>query len=279
MLSPLHALKKAACSPRVTASAFAIEHARTLATVSTGRPTQPRGIPSFPCVDAHAAREERILTTGPSLVSPSASKDPSSSGPEPPYARPSPTSYQLYHHTKPFSLIYSPVPLPQFSLAYETWGTLNSSKSNAILLHTGLSASSHAASTRLNPSPGWWEKFIGPGKALDTNQFFVICTNVLGGCYGSTGPSSPNPLAEDGDGTSRAYGTNFPVLSIWDIVRAQWLLMDHLGIEKLYASVGSSMGGMTSLAAAWYVTSHDPRHVCQHTAVGYTRIELGKSLV
>lgn len=246
-----HVLSKPVHSSQLAASAFAVKYVRTLATVNPGRPTQPHEIPRFPCVDAHAAREERILSTGPYLVSPSASKDPSGSGPEPPYARPSPTSYQLYHHTEPFSLIYSQTPLPQFSLAYETWGTLNSAKSNAILLHTGLSASSHAASSKLNPAPGWWEKFVGPGKALDTNQFFVICANVLGGCYGSTGPSSPNPMAGDGDGSSRAYGTNFPVLSIWDIVKAQWRLLDHLGIEKLYASVGSSMGGMSSLATAW----------------------------
>lgn len=247
-----HALKKAVQNLQPATSALTIRRAG-LATVSPGRPTQPRGPPKFPCVDAHAAREERILSTSPSLMSPSPSKDPSQSGPEPPYARPSPTSYQLYHHAKPFSLIYSPTLLPQFTLAYETWGTLNPTKSNAILLHTGLSASSHAASTRLNSSPGWWEKFIGPGKALDTNQFFVICANVLGGCYGSTGPSSLNPTAGDEEGTSRVYGTNFPVLSVWDMVRAQWHLMDHLGIEKLYASIGSSMGGMSSLATAWCV--------------------------
>lgn len=221
-----------------------------------------REVPSFPCVDAHAAREEKILkhraSTGPALTSPasvqssSGSKDPSDSGPEPPYARPNPQSYKLYHHASPFPLVYSPTnPLPEFDIAYETWGTLNASKTNAILLHTGLSASSHAASTELNPAPGWWEKFIGPGKALDTDQFFVICTNALGGCYGSTGPSSHNPVAGDADGLGAEYGTNFPVLSIWDMVRAQWELVDHLGIDKLYASVGSSMGGMSSLATAW----------------------------
>ncbi|KAH9170367.1 homoserine acetyltransferase [Lactarius sanguifluus] len=132
-------------------------------------------------------------------------------------------------------------PLPEFDIAYETWGTLSPARDNAILLHTGLSGSSHAASTRENPAPGWWEKFIGPGRALDTDQFFVICTNVLGGCYGSTGPSSP-------------YATTFPVISIFDMVRAQFTLLDHLGIEKLYASVGSSMGAMQSLAAGWIIS-------------------------
>lgn len=191
---------------------------------------------SFPCVDAHAARESKILSSRPYPSS--------DSGPEPPYARPSPTSYKTYHHSKPFPLTYRSI-LPSFDIAYETWGTLNAAKDNAILLHTGLSASSHAASTELNPDTGWWEKFIGPGKALDTNQFFVICTNVLGGCYGSTGPSSNDPSS----GTK--YGTNFPILSIFDMVGAQFELLDHLGIEKLYASVGSSMGAMQSLCAGW----------------------------
>lgn len=229
---------------------------RTISSVSA-RHSQPSQAPSFPCVDAHVAREERILQSspnnsfspshsGPPLTS-SASKDPSDTGPEPPYARPSPKSYHVFHHSEPLPLVYSPNnPLPQFDIAYETWGTLNSSKSNAILLHTGLSASSHAAATEANPSPGWWDKFIGPGKALDTNQYYVICTNVLGGCYGSTGPSSRDP---GGDGS--AYGTNFPILSIFDMVKAQWLLLDHLGIDKLYATVGSSMGGMSSLATGW----------------------------
>lgn len=249
---------------RVSASSLR----RTLATVSPGRPAQPASNPpdvgapgpSFPCVDAHAAREQRIQQRSPllpttskpkkpsdTLLSNAASADPSESGPEPPYARPAPQSYQLFHHTGPFALTYSAQPaLPEFDLAYETWGTLNASKSNAILLHTGLSASSHAAATHANPAPGWWDKFIGPGKALDTDEYFVICTNVLGGCYGSTGPSSTQP---GGDGS--AYGTNFPVLSIWDMVRAQWKLIDSMGIEKLYATVGSSMGGMSSLATGW----------------------------
>jgi homoserine O-acetyltransferase len=170
--------------------------------------------------------------------------DPSASGPEPAYSRPSPLEYKSYHHATPFPLVYTGE-LPSFNIAYETWGELSPAKDNVILLHTGLSASSHAASTELNPAEGWWEKFIGPGKALDTNQFYIICTNVLGGCYGSTGPSSTNPQ------TGERYGTHFPVLSIFDMVRAQFTLLDHLGVQKLYASVGSSMGGMQSLAAGW----------------------------
>lgn len=186
--------------------------------------------PSFPCVEAHAARASRIANTP---------------GPEPTYARPSPSSYLKYSHKGPLKLTYSSTPLPSFDIAYETWGTLSPKKDNAILIHTGLSASSHAAATEANPADGWWQKFIGPGKAIDTNQFYVICTNVLGGCYGTTGPSSLDPA------TGVPYATNFPILSIFDMVRAQFHLLDHLGIDKLYASVGCSMGAMQSLAAGW----------------------------
>ena len=192
--------------------------------------------PSFPCVDAHAERESRIFH---SRISQSAD-----TGPEPPYARPSPLSYKVYHHPHPFPLTYAAT-LPSFDIAYESWGTLSPSRDNVILLHTGLSASSHAASTPLNPAPGWWEKFIGPGKALDTNHFFVICTNVIGGCYGSTGPSSVDPTS------GLRFATRFPILSIFDMVKAQFSLLDSLGIDRVYASVGSSMGAMQSLAAGW----------------------------
>jgi len=107
-----------------------------------------------------------------------------------------------------------------------------------------MSASSHAKSGSENTNPGWWEGFIGPGLAIDTNMFFVICTNNLGGCYGSTGPSSTNPA------TGKPYGSDFPMFTVQDQVRAQFLLLDHLNIDKLHASVGSSLGGMQSLVAA-----------------------------
>ncbi|CAE6486147.1 unnamed protein product, partial [Rhizoctonia solani] len=197
----------------------------------------PRPEPRFPCVDAHAARELRLT--------PQPTADPSSTGPEPAYGRPQPTSYHIFHSSEPLQLVYGDI-LPQFDVAYETWGQLNETRDNAILLHTGLSASSHAASTQINPAEGWWEKFIGPGKAIDTNRYFVICTNVLGGCYGSTGPSSPDPVRQ-----GAPYAAHFPLLSILDMVQAQYRLLDHLGIHKLYASVGSSMGAMSSLATAW----------------------------
>lgn len=133
--------------------------------------------------------------------------------------------------------------LPELFIAYETWGTLNADKSNAILLHTGLSASSHAKSHQKNQKDGWWEHVIGPGKPLDTNKYFIICTNPIGGCFGSSGPSSIHPTTE------KPYATSFPIITIFDMVRAQFKLLDLLRIEKLFASVGNSMGGMQSLAA------------------------------
>ncbi|RUS21443.1 homoserine O-acetyltransferase [Endogone sp. FLAS-F59071] len=163
-------------------------------------------------------------------------------GPEPAYDK-IVTGYSTFHSPTPFLCDHGGV-LPSVSLAYETWGTLNADKSNAILIHTGLSGSSHAKSHSLNPTPGWWETFIGSGLYIDTDKFFVICTNVLGGCYGSTGPSSIDP--SDG----QKYATRFPIITVWDMVRAQFLMLDSMGIQKLHASVGSSMGGMQSLAAA-----------------------------
>lgn len=182
---------------------------------------------SFPCLDAQEVRTASLLNRS------------SASGPEPSYTT---GRHRNWHSQAPLLLDWGGV-LPQFNIAHESWGRLNDQKSNAILLHTGLSASSHAHSTDINPKPGWWEKFIGPGAPLDTDEYFIVCTNVIGGCYGSTGPSSLDPA----DGKN--YATRFPILTMEDMVRAQFRLLDALGIEKLYASVGSSMGGMQSLAA------------------------------
>lgn len=182
---------------------------------------------AFPCLDAlenrSATLEARSLSTGP----------------EPAYTT---GATENFHCKEPLLLDWGGV-LPEFDVAYETWGTMNADKSNVILVHTGLSASSHAHSTESNPQPGWWEKFIGPGSCLDTDKYFVICTNVIGGCFGSTGPSSIDPA----DG--QRYATRFPILTMEDMVRAQFRLLDNLEVEKLYASIGSSMGGMQSLAA------------------------------
>ncbi len=143
---------------------------------------------------------------------------------------------------KPFSLesgaLLSPV-----TLTYEIYGRLNADRSNAILICHALSGSAHAAGYHSldDPKPGWWDDCIGPGKAFDTNQFFVICSNVLGSCYGSSGPTTRNP------DTGRPYGLSFPVVTIGDMVRAQVCLLDHLGIERLLAVAGGSMGGMQVL--------------------------------
>ncbi|KAI1324915.1 homoserine O-acetyltransferase [Xylariaceae sp. FL0255] len=182
---------------------------------------------AFPCLDALETRSATLEAK--SL----------SSGPEPAYTT---GATDIFRCKDPLLLDWGGV-LPEFEIAYETWGEMNADKSNVILLHTGLSASSHAHSTESNPQPGWWEKFIGPGGCLDTDKYFVVCTNVLGGCFGSTGPSSIDPA----DG--QRYATRFPVLTMEDMVRAQFKLLDHLGVDKLHASVGSSMGGMQSLAA------------------------------
>lgn len=163
-------------------------------------------------------------------------------GPEPQYDRVV-TGYKLFRSREPFTCEWGGV-LPETEVAYETWGELNEHRDNAILLHTGLSASSHARSHDANRMPGWWEHFIGPGRALDTDHFFVICANVLGGCYGSTGPSSIHPQ------TGMPYAMSFPIITVGDMVRAQMRLLDALGIERLHASIGASLGGMQSLALA-----------------------------
>ena len=153
------------------------------------------------------------------------------------------TGYRLYRHEAPFSMRLGGS-LPGFSIAYETWGRLTPSRDNAVLLTTGLSPGSHARSHPDAPAPGWWEEFVGPGLALDTNRWFVVCSNVLGGCAGSTGPASIDPR------TGRPFGMSFPSLTIEDMVTAQHALLRHLGIERLHLAIGSSMGGMQSLAIA-----------------------------
>jgi len=133
--------------------------------------------------------------------------------------------------------------LQGFTLAYETYGKLNAEKNNAIMICHALSGDSHVAGYYTDDpqeKPGWWDDVVGPGKCFDTNQYFVICSNVIGGCRGSTGPAS---IAADG----KPYGLRFPVVTINDMVRAQTHLLDHLGIDKLFAVAGGSMGGMQTL--------------------------------
>lgn len=133
--------------------------------------------------------------------------------------------------------------LPSFTLAYETYGTLNAARSNAILIFHALSGDAHVAGYHTddpNEAPGWWDDAVGPGRMFDTDRYFVICANVIGGCQGSTGPSSPAP-----DG--QPYGLRFPVVTIHDMVEAQRHLIDALGIDRLFAVAGGSMGGMQAL--------------------------------
>ena len=145
-------------------------------------------------------------------------------------------------HAQPFTF-QSGQSLPGFTIRYETYGRLNPARDNAILICHALSGDHHCAG-RHSPDdrkPGWWDNLIGPGRAVDTNRFCVISSNCLGGCVGSTGPSSPNPA------TGRPYGISFPFVTIRDMVRAQKLLLDHLGVAALHAVIGGSMGGMQVL--------------------------------
>src|SRR5208337_3531079 len=141
----------------------------------------------------------------------------------------------------PFTLESGAV-LPKVTIAYETYGRLNKEKSNAILICHAISGDAHIAGFHEgDEKPGWWDAVVGPGKAFDTERYFVICSNVIGGCKGSTGPSSINPV------TGRPYGATFPVVTIRDMVNAQKGLLDILGIPELYAVAGGSMGGMQAL--------------------------------
>ena len=148
---------------------------------------------------------------------------------------------QLYQHDGEFEM-HRAGSLQAPAVAYETWGKLSAAKDNAILIFSGLSPSAHAKSSANDMSPGWWEEMIGSGLPLDTDRFFVICTNSLGSCFGSTGPASIDPA------TGEAYRLTFPVLALEDVADAAHLVVEHLGIEQLHTVVGCSMGGMSGLA-------------------------------
>jgi homoserine O-acetyltransferase len=138
--------------------------------------------------------------------------------------------------------------LTSYQIAYQTYGTLNADKSNAILVCHALTGDQHVASTNpVTGKPGWWELMVGPGKPIDTDRYFVVCSNVLGGCLGTTGPASTNPA------TDRVYGLELPVITVRDMARAQAMLIDHLGIGQLFCVAGGSLGGMQVLqwAAAY----------------------------
>ncbi len=146
--------------------------------------------------------------------------------------------------------------LERVDIAYETYGSLNAAGDNAVLVCTPLTMDAHAAGwyTDEDTAPGWWDEMIGPGKALDTTRYYVVCSNILGGCMGTTGPSSLNPK------TSKPYGSEFPLITIEDMVEAQYALIGQLGIKRLAAVVGGSMGGMQAIQ--WAVAHSDKVDKC-----------------
>lgn len=166
------------------------------------------------------------------------------------------------------------------TLAYETCGTMNSDKSNVILVLHALSGDAHMAGYYKpdDPKPGWWDNMVGPGKGIDTDKYFVICTNILGSCVGTTGPSSINP------DTDAPYGTDFPMITIKDMVRAQKALLDHLGISRLLSVIGGSVGGMQVLE--WTVQYPDMvasaiplATTCRHSALAIAFNEVARQSI
>ena len=150
-------------------------------------------------------------------------------------------SSKVMHFDEPLMLDCGQTLAP-FDQAYQTYGELNADKSNAILVCHALTGDQHVANRHpVTGKPGWWETMVGPGKPVDTNRFFVICPNIIGGCMGSTGPASIDPS------TGKPYGLNFPVITIGDMVDAQVRLIDQLGIDQLFCVIGGSMGGMQVL--------------------------------
>jgi homoserine O-acetyltransferase len=169
-------------------------------------------------------------------------------------------------------------------VAFRTYGTLNADRSNAILVCHALTGDQYVAERQpLTGKPGWWEAVVGPGKPVDTDRFFVVCANVLGGCMGSTGPREEMTDAE-GNGMGRPWGTDFPTITIRDMVRAQKRLVEHLGIARLLAVVGGSMGGMQALE--WAATYRDAVFACapiataaHHSAQNIAFHEVGRAAI
>ncbi|MBL4838644.1 MAG: homoserine O-acetyltransferase [Kordiimonadaceae bacterium] len=169
--------------------------------------------------------------------------------------------------------------LSPVNVGYETYGTLNADRSNAILICHALTMDQYVASTHpITGKAGWWERIVGPGKILDTDKYFVVCSNVLGSCLGSTGPWEDNPE------TGEPWGLDFPVITIRDMVRTQAALLDHLGVGKLFCAVGGSMGGMQVLE--WLTTYPERLHSCiilaaaaRHTAQNIAFHEIGRQAV
>ncbi|MFZ6762961.1 MULTISPECIES: homoserine O-acetyltransferase MetX [Acetobacterales] len=166
-------------------------------------------------------------------------------------------------------------------VAYRTYGRLNAARSNAVLVCHALTGDQYLAERQpLTGKPGWWEAIVGPGRPIDTDRYFVICANVLGGCMGSTGPRSPRDGTEDGE----PWGIDFPPVTIRDMVRAQRLLVGHLGIDRLLAVVGGSMGGMQCLE--WAATFPEMVHAAapiatatHHSAQNIAFHEVGRAAI
>ncbi|MEW6017784.1 MAG: homoserine O-acetyltransferase [Pseudomonadota bacterium] len=169
--------------------------------------------------------------------------------------------------------------LAPLEIAYKTYGRLNADRSNAVLVCHALTGDQHAASAHpITGKPGWWARVIGPGLPLDPDRYFIICSNVVGGCMGSTGPSSINPE------TGAPYALSFPVITIADMVRAQALLLDALGVETLFAAVGGSMGGMQVLQWAAMYPERLRSAVCiaaaaRHSAQNIAFHEVGRQAI
>jgi len=171
------------------------------------------------------------------------------------------------------------VELAPFQIAYKTYGTLNAERSNAVLICHALTGDQHVASVHpVTKKSGWWETMIGPGKPIDTERYFVICPNVVGACMGTTGPSSTDPK------TGNPWGLEFPVITIRDMVRAQAMLLDHLGVDSLFAVAGGSMGGMQVLQ---WAASYQHRVFCalpiacatRHSAQNIAFHEVGRQAI
>jgi homoserine O-acetyltransferase len=169
--------------------------------------------------------------------------------------------------------------LDQVEIAYRTYGTLNAERSNAILICHALTGDQHVASDHpITGKPGWWTQMVGPGKPLDPTRHFIICSNVIGGCMGTTGPSSINPT------TGKPWGLSFPVITIADMVRAQTMLIDALGVDSLFAVIGGSMGGMQALQWAADYPERVYSVVClgaaaKHSAQNIAFHELGRQAI
>jgi len=170
--------------------------------------------------------------------------------------------YFTFANTPNELTLKSGVKLGPITLAYETYGTLNADKSNAILIFHALTGDAHAAGWHQgDKNPGWWDGMIGPDRAFDTNKYYMICANVIGSCKGSTGPSSIDPK------TNKPYGLSFPVVTIEDMTVSQKHLIEHLGIKKLFACAGGSMGGL--MALKWAVLYPEAAHSVILIATNY----------